>query len=299
MAQDKIYKIKIKDQQYSMVSDDLYLNAMGPVWEPHLVALFCSLIKKDNVVFDVGANVGCVSILFSGLAEKVYSFEPSPTTFKYLSKNIENAGLRNVTAYNFGLGSKEGESTITYSPESRSGAFVSNRLKNIGHNHVTEVIKIKTIDDMIREQKISKIDVIKMDVEGFEKEVITGARNTLNTFKPVTVLELNHFCLNALQRISVPDFFDFLKSVFPILLAVQGNTFANIYDDSDAYEVLYYNINNNRYSNIVAAFQQEQLTEFHSRFQHFSTAPQQPATVKSMIRKSLVAAYRMAKKYLG
>lgn len=298
MAPEKKYQIQINDKKYSMISGDQYLDQIGPVWEPHLAALFSSIIKKDHVVLDIGANVGCVSILFSGLAQNVFSFEPSPTTFKYLSANIENAGLRNVTAFNFGLGSKEGESTITYSPHFRAGAFVSDKLKNIGHGTITETIKIKTVDGMVQEHKISKIDLIKMDVEGFEKEVITGARNVLSTFKPVTVLELNHFCLNAIQRITVPDFFDFLKSVFPIVLAVDGNSFANIYDAGDTYEVLYNNIVNNHYSNIVAAFYPEQLTEFHNRFHHYSAASRQPSTVKGIIRKLLASASRLAKKYL-
>jgi len=77
----------------------------------------------------------------------------------------------------------------------------------------------------------------------------------LNTFKPIVLLELNHWCLNAFRRIAVPDFFDMLRTVFPVLYAVEtDNTTINLHDPDGAYHVMHSHIVNFRYPNIVAGF---------------------------------------------
>lgn len=233
--------------------------------------LFKTLIKKDFTVFDIGANIGCTSILFGELSAKVVSFEPVLRTFDFLNKNISAAGLKNILTHNYALGSASGESEITFSPFNRGGAFVSNRINyEVSDGGVTEKIKIEPLDEMFKNLGVPRIDFIKIDVEGFEKEVITGSSATINKFKPIIVLELNHWCLNAFQRLSVPDFFDFLQSTFPVLFAIEGMSYANLHDESDIYEVLSNHILNFKYSNIIAAFDNNQLGTFFDIFHHYS-----------------------------
>lgn len=122
------------------------------------------------------------------------------------------------------------------------------------NGHITERIQLKKMDDIWNFSV--RCDFIKIDVEGFEGNVIHGAANVLNTFKPIVVLELNHWCLNAFRRISVPDFFDILRTFFPVLYAVDTNniTIKNLHDPDDAYYVMYGHIVNSRFPNIVAGF---------------------------------------------
>ena len=295
---EKAINLKIGDKKYRIVSDDDYLPQMRSGlksfllnlvktllnrndFEPKMVKLFQTLIKEDYVVIDVGANIGCTSILFGELANQVISFEPSPTTFNLLQKNIKQSGLENITLLNYALGSSSSISEITYSPTNRSGGFISNKT-NIRAGHITEKIKIEKLDDIIGDLNIPKldregcrgnlglpnrgVDFIKIDVEGFEKEVIEGAINTINKFQPIIVLELNHWCLNAFQRITIPDFFDYLQSVFPILYAIEGNYYADLYDERDRYKIMYHHIINCKFSNIVAAFDKEQLNIFFNDY---------------------------------
>ena len=208
---EKFINLKIGNKKYQIVSDDDYLHQMRSGlkssivnliktlskqngFEPKMVKLFQTLIKDYDLVMDIGANIGCTSILFGELAEQVISFEPSTTTFNLLQKNIQQSGLENITLLNHALGSSNIISEITYSPENRSGGFVSNKTR-ISEGHVTEKIKIRKLDDIIGDLEIQKIDFIKIDVEGFEKEVIEGARNAIEKFRPIVVLELNHWCL--------------------------------------------------------------------------------------------------------
>ena len=114
----------------------------------------------------------------------------------------------------------------------------------------------------------SEVDFIKIDVEGFEKNVIEGLIETIHKHNPIVVLELNHWCLNAFQRISIPDFFDFLVNIFPILYAVEGDKYLNLHDENDRYIVMYHHIIHFKYPNIVAAFNQKQLDRFLERYKY-------------------------------
>lgn len=279
---EKSINLRIGSKKYQIVSDDDYLPQMRSGlkssfvnliktlikrndFEPKMVRLFQTLIKENDIVIDVGANIGCTSILFGELADQVFSFEPSTTTFNLLKKNIKQSRLENITLFNYALGSRESISAITYSPNNRSGGFVSNKT-TITTGHITEKIKITKLDDFIHDLDIKQIDFMKIDVEGFEKEVIDGAKNTIEKFQPIIVLELNHWCLNAFQRITIPDFFDYLQSIFPILYAFEKDYYADLYDERDRYKIMYNHIINFKFSNIVAAFDKEQLNLFFENY---------------------------------
>jgi len=174
---------------------------------------------------------------------------------------------------------------LTFAPNNRSGGFVSN-LTSASEGHQVERITIARGDDFIRERQIAKVDFIKIDVEGFEQSVIEGLAATIARDQPIVALELNHWCLNAFQRTSVPDFFDFLRGVFPYLYAVDMRYTSNLrdrlhrelmpsfYDKKDArnlhdqdaaYHVMYRHIlHGSSYPTLVGAFNPTQLTALSS-----------------------------------
>lgn len=257
-AEDSVLT-RIGAREYRMTSDDSYLQHIRGEFEPAMVALFLSLLREGDCVLDIGANIGCTSLLFSQLARQVHSFEPSPTTFRLLQKNLADAGVDNVVAANLGLGDSEGTFELTFAPDNRSGGFVSN-LTSASAGHQVESIRIVAGDAYLRAAHIGHVDFIKIDVEGFERKVIEGLAGTLGRCQPVVVLELNHWCLNAFQRTSVPDFFDFLRGVFPYLYAVDLADVRNLHDPDDAYHVMYQHIAHNfRYPNLVGAFNRARI----------------------------------------
>lgn len=246
-------KILIDGKSYSVESDDIYLSQIGTDFEPHMVSLFKKLISKTDNVVDVGANVGLTSMLFSSIANKVVCFEASQSTFQFLTKNIKNNKLSNITPINLGLGNEDVATTITFNPNNRAGGFVSDKL-HIKGGHITEQIQLKKMDD-VWDFNV-RCNFIKLDVEGFEGNVIQGATGVLKTFKPIVVLELNHWCLNAFRRISVPDHFDMLRTVFPVLYAIDtdNTTIKDLHDPDEAYCVMHGHIVSSRFPNIVAGF---------------------------------------------
>jgi len=246
--------LKIDKKSYVITSDDDYLHAIGEDFEPHMVKLFKALIKSDDIVADVGANIGLTAILFSNLAKKVYSFEPSPSTYQLLKKNLASSQIYNVEPINIGLGVKKEKLTITFAENNRSGGFVSDKIQP-KKGHITEVIQIDSLDNFSASNGIFP-NFIKIDVEGFEGNVIQGASEVLKESKPIVALEMNHFCLNALRRITLPDFLDDLRAAFPYLYAVDvdNTSILNLHDEAQAYAVMYAHLTSFRYPNLVGGF---------------------------------------------
>lgn len=252
---------RIGAKKYRMRSDDKYLDQIRGVFERDMVKLFDSLLRDGDCVLDIGANIGCTSLLFSQRARQVYGFEPSPSTFRLLQQNLNAANAGNVEAVNVGLGKSAGSFELTFSADNRSGGFVSDRVQ-ASAGHQVEQIRIIDGDAWMREAQVGQVDFIKIDVEGFEQHVIEGLAQTIERCKPVVVLELNHWSLNAFQRTSVPDFFDFLRGVFPLLYAVDRADMRNLHDPNDAYHVMYHHIVNNfRYPNLIGAFGADRLPQ--------------------------------------
>jgi hypothetical protein len=97
---------------------------------------------------------------------------------------------------------------------------------------------------------------LKIDVEGFEHNVIKGAKKFLQDNKPTVVMEMNHFCLDVLQRVTIPDFLDYMRSVFPYLYAVDSDnlTIADLHAPDEAYMVMHEHVVRHRFPNLVGAF---------------------------------------------
>lgn len=258
----------IGGKKYKIESDDDYLEHIRKEFEPHMVRLFDSLIKPSDTVLDIGANIGCTSILFGSRANKVLSFEPSPSTYRFLEKNVHASGLNNVELKNVGLGKSAGRFELTFAANNRAGGFVSNKIQ-ASAGHQIESIEIVQGDAFLEDLGITMVDFIKIDVEGFERDVIEGLSKTISASRPVVTLELNHWCLNVFQRTSVPDFFDFLRGVFPYLYAVGADDVCNLHDPSDSYHVMFRHVaSGNEYQNIVGAFESDQLQDFNAKFKH-------------------------------
>ncbi|MEP7300927.1 MAG: FkbM family methyltransferase [Caldimonas sp.] len=271
MATTTELSVDIGGKRYLIASDDNYLEGLRNGFEPDTVKLFKSASADSDTILDIGANIGCTALLFADIAKQVVAFEPSPTTFAFLQRNVRTSGHRNLQLKNFGLGEHAGEFTLTYAPSNRSGGFVSDQTK-ASQGHTVERIEIRETDEAIESLGGGKIDFIKIDVEGFEGHVLRGASRTLEAHRPTVCLELNHWCLNAFQRTSVPDFFDQLRSTFPILLAVHGQDYLNLHDESERYNVMYSHILFMKFQNIVGAFDEARLAAFRSSYRHHSPA---------------------------
>ena len=142
--------------------------------------------KKINLCFDIGANIGNYSkLLLSKTKSKVISFEPLPHVFNELKENLAAYSDR-ILFVNKGIGSKNETIAINYNNSSNSHASFSEEVNDISYlnNNEKLLVEVITIDDYCKENNIASIDFIKIDTEGFEKEVFEGAIKTFEKIKP-------------------------------------------------------------------------------------------------------------------
>ena len=139
-----------------------------------------------NLCFDIGANIGDYSkLLLEKTNSKVISFEPLPHVFKELKENLSSYSDR-ILFINKGIGSKNETTTINYNSSANAHASFSEELNDISYinNNEKLLVEVITIDDYCKENNITSIDFIKIDTEGFEKEVFEGAIKTFEKIKP-------------------------------------------------------------------------------------------------------------------
>mgnify|MGYP003640523750 CR=1 FL=1 len=182
------------------------------VWEPHMHRIFEKYINKESIVLEGGCHIGTHTLKLALLGKQVLSFEPLIESNHLLCKNLKINNINNVTIYSEGLSNKPDLAYFEWFGYNNPGASgLSNNpmgkpsyTKPIEKKHPVTLI---TIDSL----QLEKLDFIKLDVEGYEINVIEGAINTIKKCKPIITLEVYE---NFTGKIS----FEHAKSTFKILL---------------------------------------------------------------------------------
>jgi FkbM family methyltransferase len=167
-----------------------------------LMALVMKAIKCRTAL-DVGANIGNHTAFFCDWARQVLAFEPNPPIFNRLVKLIAENHLDNVTPYGLGLSDIEGELDFYTTP----GAAGMSSLEASPQSVRAGTVPVRRGDDILRENRIANVDFIKIDVEGHEREVLTGLKDTITDNRPVIVAE---FSEASIRKFSLPEKLYFL-----------------------------------------------------------------------------------------
>jgi FkbM family methyltransferase len=175
------FKIKIDPTFDKNIENVIYERG---VYELGTVSVLQKFLKEGNTFIDVGANIGFLSLAGAavvGKEGKVIAFEPQPETFQLLEENVKMNSFSQIQLNQFALGEEEGEAIIYSEEENRGGASITNKRSEKGVS-----IQLNRLDDI---ELGSKVDMIKIDVEGFEWEVLKGARQTILRDKPILIVE--------------------------------------------------------------------------------------------------------------
>ncbi|MGB5674493.1 MAG: FkbM family methyltransferase [Gemmatimonadota bacterium] len=138
----------------------------------------CDLELRGGIIFDVGANTGYTAAWFSTLADRVYAFEPDPTNLEILREQIRIRGLTNVDV----LATAVGE-TVGYARLHRKERGGHHALSDVGASPTMDTIEVPctTVDTVMSSEGIESVALLKVDVEGFEPEVLRGAAAGLSS----------------------------------------------------------------------------------------------------------------------
>ncbi len=194
------YPFIITKSKIEVFSQDFYYESnlgltLYQVSLIHHARLFLDLdMDNQNVIlFDIGANVGCFSLVFKKVFpnSQIYDFEPVPDVYKCLTLNVK--GIDGVKAENFGLSDVPGTFKFLYDSKNTEMGMLSDA------GNIT--VQIETLDAYVERKNIPYISFLKIDTETFEKHVLLGAKKTLARTKYI-LLEVNYESSNINYTIS-------------------------------------------------------------------------------------------------
>ena len=180
--------IKICNIDHSFFSFQLYCNG-AEFNEPETIIHLPDLLKDKKYFIDIGSNIGQYAIYASSVSEdlKIHCFEPNQQVFKFLNQNVHNNQLQNqINIHQMAISSKKGIAELSITNSLMSSSLNPNWRQKLR----TESVNIICLDSFCSENNINDKTLIKIDVEGFEEEVLKGAKKFIIENKPDIIIEI-------------------------------------------------------------------------------------------------------------
>jgi len=150
------------------------------------------IVKSGDVILDIGANIGTRSLIMGksvGHMGNVFAFEPHPDVFKRLNDNIKLNNFNNITTFPIALSDKTStEELYSYIDDNRnSSLYPLNDIKGGEHSKIA----VSTIDSIVEEAKINRLNLIKINARGSDLLIIKGGEKSIIKFRPIVIFEYN------------------------------------------------------------------------------------------------------------
>ncbi len=223
---------KLKIKLAGRASDNYFRNAEYQIREN--IFLACAArhtLGGPGCVVDVGANIGITTSLLANIRSNdvIYAIEPSPSTFVDLVRTIALNDFRNVKAINIGLGAKAGRLILREDRSNSSAAnFSSDASLEAEDPHG---VVVQTLDEFCSSNNI-RPHFLKVDVEGFELNVLKGGSRIIKECSPILFIEINTFTMLAYGHVSPLEVIGFLRSNFRDILWLDRNNIECIDSES-------------------------------------------------------------------
>lgn len=156
------------------------------VWEPRILKVLIDAMKSSGLFVDIGANIGWHTKVVQTAGYDVIAFEPQPNNFKLLEMNCKKEG---TILYDLALGETAGEALIFRNDVNYGDSYIA--------DNGTDPVKIVTLDEIINKELASRVNAVKMDVQGAEINIIKGGKQFFESLPKdcVIVMEVNPFKL--------------------------------------------------------------------------------------------------------
>ena len=166
-----------------------------------VLSRFC---PEDAQVVDIGANIGLSAMFFSSLLprSRVLALEPSRRNFQYLKQNLSQNNLSMVSARQVAASNQVGTLRLHEEPDFGAGSYVVSEQHSAGVTASPIEVEAKPLDQVVAEERLERVDFIKIDVEGSELDVLDGMQDTVRRFKPIIFMEINTWALIAWRNLT-------------------------------------------------------------------------------------------------
>ncbi|KMQ72131.1 FkbM family methyltransferase [Chryseobacterium koreense] len=164
---------------------DQYIFDQG-IYEKDIIRKIREHLSPEKTMLDIGGNIGQHSLLLAPYCKKIYAFEPIPAIYSEFKQSISANRYENIELHNTAISDENSEKTIYFSSKN---AGSSSFLSILAENRTPIKVHTSKIADIISNDV--KVDVVKIDVEGFEAKVILGNRDFFVKNRPIIFLE---FC---------------------------------------------------------------------------------------------------------
>ena len=173
------------------------------VWEPDSWAAIQQHLGPGATFVDVGAHIGYYSLKAGpvvGPTGHIVAVEPNPETIQKLNGNIQASGVRTITVAPVACSDTETKLELFGAPRSNTGESSLSRTNASQDSQAvtTYEVRARPLDDILREAGVSRVDAIKIDVEGAEYLVLKGAEKTLDRYHPAILVEIVERQLRAM-----------------------------------------------------------------------------------------------------
>jgi FkbM family methyltransferase len=172
-------------------------------------------IQRDDTVIDVGANIGAFAIYAATRAPdvKVYSFEPFPSNFACLRKNVEDSGLSNVQVFQQAVAGSSGHRPLFIEPGNYMFHSLLCEQAIDGSKRHHEMVECTTLDEIFTAHRIKRCQVLKLDCEGAELEILENSSpETLKRVSKIVGEYHSDYKLEALRQFLESHSFQFDSS---------------------------------------------------------------------------------------
>ncbi len=186
-GREKRIEFDARNSQFSAV----YFKSFASGYEPQITALLDVLLPDDGVFLDIGSNWGWFSLMLAsrpGFRGKVHAFEPFPPTFADLRSMVEQTGLADrIECHNAALADRIGDATMHLPDGFQSGAATRSETSTGAAGG--KCVKTATLDSL----GLETAAVLKIDAEGSEFKVLTGAARFIPAHRPMIVIESGRY----------------------------------------------------------------------------------------------------------
>lgn len=195
-----VFKVKIDQKHHfkikhfgNIIENELFWEGVDGGWEKVSLSLWITLCKNANCIVDIGANTGLYALIAKAVNKdaEVYAYEPVERVFDKLKYNV-SINQYDIRCSSYAISNKNGKAIIYDIPDTDHiySVTVNKNMFTPETPVIEKEIETITLDNVIEQENIKKIDLIKVDVETHEPEVIEGYLQNIKTHLPTFLIEV-------------------------------------------------------------------------------------------------------------